>query len=177
MKKWVIFLVALALAFVAGCWVGSRQSRDVRDLATGTTKVRLPQAAKTEPVGIVTVPVKVVTKEPDDVEIPEGTILVYEPFLRDSPDSTDSFDSLYSDTLRAVVPIEQKEYRDSNYRAYVSGFHASLDSIEVYNKTYTKTVTKYHRFNVGLTGGYGYGFVSKRLEPFIGVGVTINLFE
>ena len=48
------------------------------------------------------------------------------------------------------VPITQKVYEDSSYTAYVSGFHANLDSITIRNKiitntvreTITKTVTK-----------------------------------
>lgn len=78
-----------------------------------------------------------------------------------------------------VIPITQKVYKDSNYTAYVSGYNAKLDSIEIQTKviTYTKTVTKFRTWNIGLTGGYGYGFRSKQFEPFIGIGITLNLFR
>jgi hypothetical protein len=46
--------------------------------------------------------------------------------------------------------------------------------------TITRTVTvekpKYRKFNIGVVGGYGYGFKSKRVEPFIGIGITWSLF-
>lgn len=45
---------------------------------------------------------------------------------------------------RVTIPIEQKIYSTALYRAVVSGWRASLDSIEVYPKrtTITETVTK-----------------------------------
>ena len=72
---------------------------------------------------------------------------------------------------------------DSTYTAYVSGVNPNLDSIFVKQKevthsileTRTLQVKKFRRWNVGLIGGYGYGFKSKNLEPFVGVGITISL--
>lgn len=93
-------------------------------------------------------------------------------------------DTIYgSDTIivrdSIPVPITQKEYQDSVYHAWVSGYLPNLDSIKVNQKTVVNTLTVtntlYRRWNVGITGGYGYGFVSKKLEPFIGVGVSYNL--
>lgn len=83
------------------------------------------------------------------------------------------------DSLWVTIPITQKEYRDSNYTAYVSGYMPKLDSIQIYSKTIikTQTVTKRNGFNIGLTGGYGYGFFSHKVEPFVGVGITWNIFR
>lgn len=82
------------------------------------------------------------------------------------------------------LEITQKVYSDSTYTAYVSGYEASLDSIVVRQKEVTHTIletktipkTKYRRWNVGLIGGYGYGFKNKSFEPFVGLGLTLNLF-
>ena len=79
-----------------------------------------------------------------------------------------------------TIPITQKEYRDSTYRAWVSGYMATLDSIEVYRRNVftTQTITvrkKAPRMSVGVVGGYGYGIRSKQLEPFIGVGFSWRL--
>ena len=76
-----------------------------------------------------------------------------------------------------TIPITQKEYRDSTYRAWVSGYMANLDSIEVYRRNVytTKTITvskKAPRLSVGVVGGYGYGLRSQRMEPFVGVGIN-----
>ena len=85
-----------------------------------------------------------------------------------------------TDTARAILPIEQKVYSDSNYTAYVSGYNANLDSMRIYNKEKeitqlverTVTKSKVRRFGIGVTAGYGVGLNSKRVEPFIGVGAT-----
>ena len=93
-------------------------------------------------------------------------------------------DTIYgSDTIivrdSIPVPITQKEYHDSLYHAWVSGYLPNLDSIKVKERIVTNTVnitnTINRRWNIGVTGGYGYGFVSGKLEPFIGVGVSYNL--
>lgn len=81
------------------------------------------------------------------------------------------------------LPIMQKVYSDSLYVAYVSGYEPSLDSIKIRSPTITNTiiktkvVNKQRKLNVGITGGYGYGFLSNRFEPFIGVGATYNILE
>lgn len=85
-----------------------------------------------------------------------------------------------SDTVWATVPRTQKRYEDSTYTAWVSGYEARLDSIEVYRKTMfvtkTQTVTKRNRFSVGLTGGVGYGVFTRKPDVWVGVGVTLRLF-
>lgn len=74
------------------------------------------------------------------------------------------------------VPITQKVYQDSTYKAYVSGWHPNLDSIFVYNRrtviTNTITQQKVRKFGIGLNVGFGYGTVNKRMEPYIGIGAT-----
>ena len=81
------------------------------------------------------------------------------------------------------VPITQKVYEDSLYTAYVSGFHASLDSITVRNRivtntireTVTKTVTKKKLFGFGVQAGYY--LTPAGLQPGIGLGVHINILR
>lgn len=84
------------------------------------------------------------------------------------------------DTVRDTVylPITQKIYKDSLYTAYVSGYRAKLDSIEVYSKTRTMFVreqAKRKRFGLGVQAGYG--FSGNKVSPYVGVGVSYNLFE
>lgn len=40
-----------------------------------------------------------------------------------------------TDTVHVFIPIESKCYSSDDYRAWVSGYKASLDSIDVYQKT------------------------------------------
>lgn len=90
-----------------------------------------------------------------------------------------------TDTIRigdTVVQRGQVYYEDSLYRAWVSGYRPRLDSIEIYPKTVTHTITNdiYHtikvrdkrRWGLGLQVGYGYpgGF-------YVGGGVSYNLWQ
>lgn len=87
-------------------------------------------------------------------------------------------DAKWADSALVEVPIEQKVYSDSTYKAYISGFDVSLDSIFVYRAAEVQTITsreKDKRWSLGLTAGYG---ASKDgLTPFVGVGLTYTLFD
>ena len=84
----------------------------------------------------------------------------------------------------AIIPIEQAVYQDSTenaqYTAYVSGFRAALDSINI-NCRNTETIitntieTKPRRFGIGLQLGIG---VSAQgvAAPYLGVGVQYKLW-
>jgi len=84
------------------------------------------------------------------------------------------------------VAVVQKEYTDdSTYTAYVSGIcfdgYPKLDSIRVKRHVVTErikeTVTiakKTSRWKVGFQAGYGYGLISGRFEPYVGVGIGYN---
>ncbi len=83
-----------------------------------------------------------------------------------------------SDSVAVEVPITQKCYESDEYRAYVSGYEASLDSIIVYVRTRTITERESkppNRWHIGIIGGMGYGTKSKQVEPYIGVGITYSL--
>ena len=90
---------------------------------------------------------------------------------------------VYIDSSKAIIPIEQKIYSDSSYTAFVSGYNAQLDSIHIRSPTTiinreierTITQTKIKRFNIGVIGGVGYGFTSKKIEPFVGLGFSYNI--
>ena len=82
------------------------------------------------------------------------------------------------DSVRAVVPITQKVYADSTYKAWVSGYNPRLDSIQVYRQTIvttkTETVVRKRRIGIGVQAGYGYGFRYGGFEPYVGLGVSWN---
>ena len=91
------------------------------------------------------------------------------------------------DSVDVILPVIQKEYRDSTYSAWVSGYQdVNLDSIEIYRKNIfteinnTKYVTKYKNrpfgFSIGLGGTYSP--VSNKIEPgvFLGITYTIKSF-
>lgn len=87
-------------------------------------------------------------------------------------------DTLFkTDTVEIALPFEQREYRDSNYNAWVSGYEPSLDSIRVFSKTTiireSKVVRQKDR-RWGVFGGVGIG-VSDRITPCVGVGIGYRI--
>ena len=86
----------------------------------------------------------------------------------------------HGDSVAVEIPITQKKYETDQYRAYVSGFEPSLDSIFVYQKTVTESVVvtqqaKQQRFGVGVVGGFGYGVTSRKPDVFVGLGIYWRL--
>ncbi len=90
-----------------------------------------------------------------------------------------------SDTLYIRIPMETKVYADSTYKAQVTGYRASLDWVEVYPQTVviteqiTKQVKKKTHWGIGISAGYGATLNNKQvvLSPYIGVGVSYNIFS
>ena len=92
-------------------------------------------------------------------------------------------DTLYNTDSVLVpvrIPIESKTYQDSTYRAVISGYRASLDTIQVYPihtyTTITNIITKQKRFNIGVQAGVGYGCFTKKPDVYVGLGVSYRLY-
>lgn len=95
------------------------------------------------------------------------------------PDSCKNDDIFISDSVKVSIPITSKVYEDSTYRAYVSGYHANLDSIFIYPEHEVLTIiqkNKRKRWGIGLHAGYGFG-INGRIShsPYIGIGISYNL--
>lgn len=110
--------------------------------------------------------------------IPKDSLVIrYEtaklPIKKDSCQSEK--DTCSPDSVDVVIPITQKEYKDSLYRAWISGYHVTLDSIKVNSRVKEIRIPvpgKRKRWGIGLQAGYGYpGGV------YVGVGVTYNIFQ
>lgn len=86
------------------------------------------------------------------------------------------------DTLYLALEREQKVYEaDSSYRAVVSGYMPSLDSIEVYNHTVTRTINaaSSKKWSVGIGPQIGAGYVSSfgggsGAGIFAGLGLSLT---
>lgn len=88
------------------------------------------------------------------------------------------------DSLNLTIPIEQAVYSDStenaDYTAYISGFHAALDSINIFCKNTETIITNEvrlpsPRFSVGVQAGVGVSLQGLAV-PYLGVGVQYRLF-
>lgn len=85
------------------------------------------------------------------------------------------------DSISVELPITQKRYGDSTYTAWVSGYNPTLDSIYVYPRHETVTITntirqKPRRWGLGVSAGYGYA-PGKGMVPWVGIGVQYTLIS
>lgn len=92
-------------------------------------------------------------------------------------------DTLYnkdSVQVEVQIPIESITYQDSTYRAVVSGYRASLDTIQVFPlhayTTITNTITKQKRWSMGINTGFGIGVFNKKPDVYVGIGLSYRLF-
>ena len=109
----------------------------------------------------------------------ESTIVKYKvvrlPIAKDTICVSDTI----KDSVFVEVPIEQKVYSDSNYTAWVSGYHPRLDSIsithtEVSHKLVNNNSEGSKRLFIGIQ--VGYGITPRGIQPYLGLGVSYNFF-
>lgn len=79
------------------------------------------------------------------------------------------------DSVEVAIPITSKEYEDSLYHLWGSGYNVRLDSINVYSRLREIKIpvyAKHKRWGLGLQAGYGYpnGF-------YVGIGVSWNMWQ
>ena len=85
------------------------------------------------------------------------------------------------DTAFVTLPREEVEYRDTSYRAVVSGFLPRLEELEIYQKERVVTiqtekvvtVPDKRRWGAGVQAGYG--ITPAGFQPYLGVGVSFTL--
>ena len=85
------------------------------------------------------------------------------------------------DSVFFALPREEVEYRDSSFRAVVSGFMPRLEEMEIYKKERyitietTKTIVE-NPSPWALSVSAGYGLSTAGFVPYIGVGISYNLY-
>ena len=88
------------------------------------------------------------------------------------------------DSIAVDIPITQKVYEDSLYRAYVSGYRPNLDSLIIFPRHDITTVTngytypksRQKRWGIGIHVGYGMTMSrTPQFTPYIGFGISYNL--
>lgn len=85
------------------------------------------------------------------------------------------------DSANVVLPITQKVYEDSTYKAYVSGYKPNLDSIFFYPKTEVQTITNKvddkSRWSISVSLGYGLTLTKQpTFAPVASVNISYNLY-
>ena len=88
------------------------------------------------------------------------------------------------DSAAVEIPITQKVYEDSLYRAYVSGYRPRLDSLIIFPRHDITTVTngytypksRQKRWGIGVHVGYGMTMShTPQFSPYVGIGISYNL--
>lgn len=112
--------------------------------------------------------------------------------LKPYPKETLKRDTLY---LKDTTLYKETKYYEERFylgkdtadvSLLTTGINTTIDSIGIKlrtmrtNTTNTVEIIKYvegkkKKIQFGLQGGYGYGFNSRQLEPYIGIGLQINL--
>lgn len=188
-----LMATAAFVAFCLGAGMANHCNHHRGTIKTDTIRVTVDTVRDTTPkakdsvvVGEIALPlVPSPPREGGDMAnptVPKAEVRVFPPDKMDSvlwPRNDGKFGS--HDTVWATVPRVQKRYQDSTYTAWVSGYEPRLDSIEVYRRTVFITKSeegrvKNKRISVGLTGGFGYGVLTRKPDLFLGVGATLRLF-
>lgn len=87
------------------------------------------------------------------------------------------------DTTYIALPRETRIYKDSTYRAVVSGYQPTLDRIEIFQSSRVITsesvkIPKRKRWGVGVQVGYGATLERQpQLVPYVGLGVSYNILS
>ena len=163
MKKSIIEIVILALCFAGGFLISQRCSVSEPEIIIRTqvdTLIVYDTLRITEPVEV-----ERVVKDTMYVEVPTDDMVVVH------------------DTTYIPLPREYATYKDSTYKAVVSGFMPRLEEIEVYPRTQyitiqtekTVTVKRNPRFSVGVQAGYG--ITPAGFQPYLGIGGQVNLLS
>lgn len=184
MVKTSTVAVLVLIAFCIGCVIGVVGARKYRPC------VNLPISVQRD-----TITVRDTLRDIVPVPVKERIIRVDTVRLEITPGATDAkpIDTVRGDdTIEASeeprigqggtveIPISQRVYATEFYRAVVSGWRPSLDSIEVYRKTQTitNTVTQYKPPRIALLAGGGVGYTTdKKIVPFVGLALGLVLWS
>ena len=82
--------------------------------------------------------------------------------------------------------IKNYSFNEKDYDLSINAVKLDNYKLDIHKKDtvkYTETVyqtinkPKKNWITIGINAGYGYGFKSRQLEPFIGLGINFNLFN
>ena len=85
------------------------------------------------------------------------------------------------DTLFINLPRTERIYASEDYRAVVSGYQPSLDTIDIFKKTEIVTITekivpKPKHWGIGVQAGVGLNTQFKPM-PYVGIGISYNIIN
>ena len=158
----LVYIASVVASLFGGIWIGRSMEQAQQQADTVTVTV------------VDTVPYyQPVAKDSTVVKYEKKYLTVAIPSQQ-----TERHDTV-RDTVAVEIPIMQKRYETEDYRAYVSGYEPNLDSIFVYKKTVTQTITKQQkdkRLGFSVVAGAGYGIINKKPDIFVGGAVAYRIW-
>ncbi|MCM1452835.1 MAG: hypothetical protein NC102_11295 [Clostridium sp.] len=167
MKRPGFYIMATAIGVMIGLLLGSRPERTAQRVRIDTVRIAMPAAIDSAPARTVKA---IVAK----ARAPSPSI---SPSVSLDEGPRDTIRIMERDSVEVELPIVSKEYGDSTYRAWVSGWMPSLDSIEVYPRTVALAAPKGRpkRWHLGATAGWAW--TGKGSGPYVGIGVTYSFIS
>ena len=171
MKRRIILIAALAVAFAAGWLLGGRA---VRQGITETVRIDTVYYERPQPVSVSD---KVATVDVPKFIFARDTVMLQADAGNVASNVAD-FPDLKVDSIPVQVTLRTLEYRDSSYYARVVGpvvgtLAPRLDHIETYNRTVVRTVTERRRMM--LSAGVGAEYSRAGWMPSAELDFTVDM--
>ncbi len=175
MKRRIILIAALAVAFAAGWLLGGRA---VQQGITETVRIDTVYYERPQPVSVsdkvatVDVPKFIFARDTVMLQADAGNV------ASNVASNVAGFPDRKVDSIPMQVTLRTLEYRDSNYYARVVGpavgtLAPRLDHIETYNRTVVRTVTERRRMT--LSAGVGTEYSRAGWVPSAEFDFTVDM--
>ena len=175
MKRRIILIAALAVAFAAGWLLGGRA---VRHGITETVRIDTVYYERPQPVSVsdkvatVDVPKFIFARDTVMLQADAGNV------ASNVASNVAGFSDLKVDSIPMQVTLRTLEYRDSSYYARIVGpvvgtLAPRLDHIETYNRTVVRTVTERRRMM--LSAGVGTEYSRAGWMPSAELDFTVDM--
>ena len=173
-RHYLLFALLVLAAFLSGAFLGRmgfRLNKPVYDGGrrveefTDTMTAIAPAPALSEPRQTVTARLPAAPPSP---AVSSG---------KTAPsDSSGLYATGAADSAEVEIPIARNVYEDSLYRAVVSGYMASLDTLEIYSRREVVTVRQPpKRWHIGVSAGFG--MTPSGFQPVIAATLTYSLYS
>lgn len=179
MRRWIILIAALAVAFAAGWLLGGRA---VRHGISETVRIDTLYFERPQPVSVsdkvatVDVPKFIFARDTVMLQADAGNVACN--VASNVASNVAGFPDRKVDSIPMQVTLRTLEYRDSSYYARVVGpvvgtLAPRLDHIETYNRTVVRTVTERRRMM--LSAGVGTEYSRAGWMPSAELDFTVDM--
>jgi hypothetical protein len=165
MKKKFIFWAALIVSVLLNVFLTTTSRRQRTTDVTIDTIVVMDTVRIVEPIYIKETIVRYDT--------------VFFPMYKELESTSNLTSNLSQDSAKVVIPITQRVYEDSTYKAWVSGYDPRLDSLHLYRKEvyYPVMIKQSVKPKVVVSVGVYGGFGVKGADYGLGISVGVPILS